>query len=199
MTAAPPRVSIVIPVFNDPQRLGLCLDALERQSLPADAVQVIVVDNGSRPELHLPHRPFALTLLRCPEPGSYSARNLALGHCQASVVAFTDADCRPRPQWLEAGLAALQRQGVDLLAGAVILEPSNAEQPTAADLVEQTFAFRQECYVARGAYGATANLFVRREVLERLAGFDQRRKSGADRAFGQRARAAGFRIGYSAE
>lgn len=199
MTAAPPRVSVVIPVFNDPLRLGLCLDALERQSLPAAAMQVVVVDNGSRPELQLPPRSYRLVLLRCLEPGSYAARNLALQHCQAPVIAFTDADCRPQPRWLEEGLTALERQGVELVAGAVILAPSSADQPTAADLVEQTFAFRQERYVARGAYGATANLFVRREVLERLGGFDQRRKSGADREFGERARAAGDRIGYAAQ
>ena len=199
MTDSPPRVSVVIPVFNDPLRLALCLDALERQSLPAEQLQVIVVDNGSRPELELPPRPYRLTLLRCPDPGSYAARNLALGHCEAEVVAFTDADCRPQPCWLEEGLASLERQAVDLLAGAVILEPSCADQPTAADLVEQSFSFRQERYVARGAYGATANLFVRQDVLVRLGGFDQRRKSGADRDFGERARSAGFLIGFASE
>ena len=199
MMAAPPRVSVVIPVFNDPLRLGLCLDALERQSLPAAQLQVIVVDNGSEPELSLQDRAFQLILLRCPEPGSYAARNRALPHCDAGVVAFTDADCRPRQDWLASGLAALERQGVDLLAGAVLLEPSSAVQPTAADLVEQTFAFRQELYVSRGGYGATANLFVRRALLTRLGGFDQRRKSGADRDFGERARRAGSRIGYASE
>lgn len=199
MSPVPPCVSVVIPVFNDPLRLGRCLDALECQSLPAERMQVIVVDNGSQPELQVLPRPYSLMLLRCPEPGSYAARNMALRHCEGAVVAFTDADCRPRPEWLKAGLEALERQGVELLAGAVIVEPSSAVQPSAADLVEQTFAFRQERYVARGGYGATANLFVRRELLTRLGGFDQRRKSGADRAFGERARKAGCRIGYAAE
>jgi hypothetical protein len=40
---------------------------------------------------------------------------------------------------------------------------------------------------------------VRREVLAGLGGFDQRRKSGADREFGERARSAGHRIGYAAD
>lgn len=199
MTPSCLRVSVVIPVFNDPLRLGLCLDALEQQTLPRERMEVIVVDNGSEPPLQLLPRPYRLTLLRCLEPGSYAARNLALHHSTAEVVAFTDADCQPQPQWLAEGLASLERLGVQLLAGAVIVEPSCADRPTAADLVEQTFAFRQDLYVARGAYGATANLFVRREVVNHLNGFDQRRKSGADRDFGERARLAGYLIAYACE
>lgn len=199
MTRPCQRVSVVIPVFNDPLRLGWCLDALEQQTLPRERMEVIVVDNGSEPPLQLQPRPYRLILLRCLEPGSYAARNLALDHSTAEVVAFTDADCRPQPQWLAEGLTSLERQGVQLLAGGVIVEPSCADRPTAADRVEQTFAFRQDLYVARGAYGATANLFVQREVLKHLQGFDQRRKSGADRDFGERARLAGYRIAYACE
>ena len=40
-------VSVVIPVFNDLERLRICLDALERQTYPRKSYEVIVVDNGS--------------------------------------------------------------------------------------------------------------------------------------------------------
>lgn len=191
------RISVVVPVFNDPIRLEFCLDALERQSLGYDFWEVIVVDNGFDRRLKLGSRPFRLVPLYCEVPGSYAARNRALGYCSGDVVAFTDADCLPQPDWLVQGLLALDDPNVDLLAGAVKIVPSSVSSPSAADLLEINFGFRQDQYVAHGAYGATANLFVRRNVLERLRGFDDRRKSGADRDFGLRARRAGFRIRFS--
>ena len=43
-----PVVSFVIPVRNDAVRLHRCLDSIARNDYPADRVQVIVIDNGSR-------------------------------------------------------------------------------------------------------------------------------------------------------
>ena len=42
-----PFVSVIIPVYNDPERLKTCLQALEEQTYPKSAYEVIVVDNGS--------------------------------------------------------------------------------------------------------------------------------------------------------
>ena len=42
-----PFVSIMIPVYNDRDRLTLCLAALEHQTYPKDQYEVIVIDNGS--------------------------------------------------------------------------------------------------------------------------------------------------------
>ena len=42
-----PRVSVIIPVFNDSARLAQCLMALDTQSYPKPDYEVIVVDNGS--------------------------------------------------------------------------------------------------------------------------------------------------------
>jgi len=42
-----PFVSVIIPVYNDSIRLRTCLQALEEQTYPKSAYEVIVVDNGS--------------------------------------------------------------------------------------------------------------------------------------------------------
>ncbi|NJR32909.1 MAG: glycosyltransferase, partial [Chamaesiphon sp. CSU_1_12] len=43
-------VSVIIPVFNDAERLRLCLEALQNQTYPQNLYEVIVVDNGSNPD-----------------------------------------------------------------------------------------------------------------------------------------------------
>ncbi|MEM8761253.1 MAG: glycosyltransferase family A protein, partial [Pseudomonadota bacterium] len=106
--SAPPGISVIIPVFNDAGGLARCLDALARQT-DAAPFEVIVVDNGSDPPLDpatLPALP-SLRLIRETAPGSYAARNAGIAAARAAILAFTDADCRPRPDWLAAGHAAI--------------------------------------------------------------------------------------------
>lgn len=45
--ASNPFVSVIIPVYNDPIRLKICLQVLEKQTYPENAYEVIAVDNGS--------------------------------------------------------------------------------------------------------------------------------------------------------
>jgi glycosyltransferase involved in cell wall biosynthesis len=201
MTGTSTVVDVVVPVFNDQVRLLLLLEALGRQTLPATAFRVTVVDNGSIPAIRLPAVPFACEPLHCARPGSYAARNAAWPRTKAAWVAFTDSDCLPEPDWLERGLAATRTMDADgdaprLLAGAITMVPSRPEAPTAADLLELHFGMQQEHYVSAGGFGITANLWVERQLLEQLQGFDATRKSGADRDFCLRARAAGFRVRY---
>ena len=40
-------VSVIIPVYNDTERLKRCLGALENQTYPKNLYEVVVVDNGS--------------------------------------------------------------------------------------------------------------------------------------------------------
>src|ERR1041385_9155423 len=111
MGARRPDVSVVIPVLGDAERLALCLDALDRQTLPANRFEVIVVDNASDRDEAIAavvaeHAP-RFRLLHEPRPGSYAARNRAIADARGTIIAFTDADCIPRPDWLERGIAAL--------------------------------------------------------------------------------------------
>ncbi|MGL4504066.1 MAG: glycosyltransferase, partial [Planktothrix sp.] len=46
-----PFVSVIIPVFNDLDRLLVCLQSLENQTYPKKSYEVIVIDNGSAEEI----------------------------------------------------------------------------------------------------------------------------------------------------
>ena len=45
-------VSVIIPVYNDSNRLKLCLQALEKQTYPSERYEVIVVDNNSTEDIN---------------------------------------------------------------------------------------------------------------------------------------------------
>lgn len=196
--AAAPTFSVVVPVYDDTAGLGHCLAALAAQELPAHDFEVIVVDNGSRdpPRELVARYPWA-RLVEEPTPGSYAARNAGCARARGRFLAFTDADCRPRPDWLAQALAHFSAHpDTAAIGGAIALIPSR--RPGAAELYDRTLSFRQDRFVILGGFAATANLVVRQEVFARIGPFDSTLKSTGDRDWGQRLTAAGLRLDYAA-
>src|SRR5262245_5241730 len=132
-------VSVIIPVYNDIARLAVCLDALAQQSYPADRLEIIVVDNGSTPPVAqaLAQQYPRVTFAHEPTPGSYAARNRGIQLATGTVIAFTDSDCIPSPDWIESGAAALSgTPHCGLAAGRIDMFYVNPERPSAVELYE---------------------------------------------------------------
>jgi len=189
-------VSVIVPVYNDAERLGLCLEALARQGLPRSSFEVLVVDNGSAvsPGEIVAKYPFC-RLLNEPRPGSYNARNTGCLAAAGEFLAFTDADCRPHPDWLENAVEYFRGNPQTAAIGGRI-ELDVPDRPSAAEAYERVFAFRQDKYVLEYGFAATANLVVRRSVVHQVGLFNGAVKSGGDRDFGQRLHLAGHRMDY---
>ncbi|MGB3200489.1 MAG: glycosyltransferase family 2 protein [Nodosilinea sp.] len=195
-----PFVSVIIPVFNDGERLRLCLTALAEQTYERSRFEIIVVDNGSD-HLELIQALVAdydnATLALEPTPGSYAARNRGLALAQGEAIAFTDADCIPAPDWLAVGVQLLtQTPNCGLVAGQIQLFFQNPDRPTLVELYESVRALPQREFVEVHHYGATANVFALRQVIDAVGGFDPHLKSSGDAEWGQRVYAQGYRQVY---
>jgi glycosyltransferase involved in cell wall biosynthesis len=165
-----PLVSVVVPTYRRADLLDRCLTALCAQTLPPNTYEIIVCDDGPDDVMRATamrhaQRPNAPRLVYLPvtaTQGPAGARNVGWRAARAPVIAFTDDDTVPRPDWLRAGLAAMQ-PGVDAVSGAIIMPipplPSDYELD-ASHLQEAEFA--------------TANCLVRRAALEGVGGFDAR-------------------------
>ncbi|MBT8485360.1 MAG: glycosyltransferase [Phycisphaerae bacterium] len=198
--AASPFVSVVIPAYAAADDLPGCLEALETQTYPADRFEVIVVDNGGNEDVDelVRHHP-SVTLLREERPSSYIARNRAVAVARGEVIAFTDADCRPKPGWIEAGVRALRSDdNAGYVGGRIELFCRDPECPTLAEHYEMATAFRQKESV-RGGYAATANVFTSRRVLDQVGGFDESLKSLGDAVWTRSVVRAGYRPVYGHE
>ncbi|HEY0623760.1 glycosyltransferase family A protein [Sphingomonas sp.] len=193
------QAAVVIPVWNGEAVIARCLDAIARQTLPRDAFQIIVVDNGSSDSTAEIVRSYpGVELLAEKRPGSYAARNLGIGRVQAPVTAFTDADCAPAPDWLEQVLrAAAANPGFGVLAGKIELFDEIAQEREVFGDYERLFSFPQ-AHAARGNC-ATANWASRTALLRALGGFDAALKSGGDRQMALRIRDAGHPLVYVPE
>ena len=194
MLMSTPFVSIIIPTFNDSERLQHCLSLLESQTYPKHLYEVIVVDNNSSDDIaqvvaEFEHANSAFE----PTPGSYIARNKALTIAKGEILGFTDSDCAPALNWIEQGVAqVLAYPGCGFVAGRIDFSFEDPENPTAAELYDSMHFLRQEKYVREGNFGVTANLFTTPEVFQAVGVFDATLKSGGDREWGKRVYAAGY-------
>lgn len=192
-----PLISVIVPVYNHWSLIPRLLACLEAQTLPNNLFEIILVDNGSDfipADLSLPAN---ACILVCNTPGSYAARNEAIGQAQGQYLAFTDADCRPCPGWLAAGIERLELcpSGNILVAGAVRMVAMDRRQPTLVELYDITLGIPQALYVERG-FGVTANLFVPKRLIELAGPFDGSRFSGGDAEFCRRATKLGAQLVY---
>lgn len=98
--------SVVIPAFNEAQRLGDCLSSLVRQAGNRQEIEIIVVDDGSTDNTpDLVRRFPGVRLIRQVRQGPATARNRGAREARGEIVLFTDGDCIPLGNWLEEMLA----------------------------------------------------------------------------------------------
>lgn len=188
-----PELSVVVPVFEQWDRIPRLLFALARQTIGETAFQVILVDNGSQNLLVPEPLPHNVTVTHCAQPGSYAARNAGALIAEGRWLVFTDADCEPEPNWLETLLPEKIKERT-LVAGRIVMVASS-QHPGSAEIYDLVKGIPQAHYVSRG-YATTANLAVPRDVFDKLGGFNARRFSGGDAEFCRRAGREGVPLHY---
>jgi glycosyltransferase involved in cell wall biosynthesis len=191
-------VSVIVPVFNDCERLKLCLKALQNQTYPKDSYEIIVVDNDSEEDIKSVVREFSQAHIAYEsKPGSYAARNKGISLAKGEIIAFTDSDCIPAPDWLEKGVTNIVSvPNCGLVAGKIELFFKDPDQPTAVELYESITAFPQKKYVEKLRFGATANIFTFRSVIDTVGLFNAALKSSGDMEWGKRVFSANYKQVY---
>ncbi|MDP8938435.1 MAG: glycosyltransferase, partial [Actinomycetota bacterium] len=112
-----PRVSVVVPVHNEAERLPACLEAIAAQDLPPEWVEVLVVDGGSGDGTDdvarrlLADRPWAGAAVLHSASGDRSSNlNVGLDGARAPVLVRVDGRSRIPPHYLGRCLDVLERR-----------------------------------------------------------------------------------------
>lgn len=189
-------MSVIVPVRDNPEGIRALLDQLGSQTLPREAFEIVIGDDGSQ-DASASDCASADDRVRVevgPPRTSYAARNRAARAARGRILAFTDSDCLPDPEWLERGCEALAR--ADVAAGEVTF--TAPETPTVWSLLTVDMYLDQARNV-RLTQAVTANLFVSRAMFETVGGFDESLPSSGDYDFARRCVEAGGRLEYAAD
>jgi GT2 family glycosyltransferase len=161
-------VSIVVPTYRREAMLESCLEALASQRFDASRYEIIIADDApSAATKHVVDYfslscPAAVRYIAVgPNHGPAAARNAGWRAAQAEVIAFTDDDCLPDPDWLANGLEAMR--GADAAAGRVVVP-----------LPKKPTDYERDCAGLSRAEFVTANCFCRCDALDAIGGFDER-------------------------
>ncbi|RJP81053.1 MAG: glycosyltransferase [Candidatus Zixiibacteriota bacterium] len=187
--AGGPRISVIIPTRGRTSLVQGCLEAIRAQTYPPH--EVLVVDNDP-PDAStwtlLSEQYREVHYVMEPARGVRFARNRGLMESRGEVVAFTDDDCRPEPDWLKIiAMAFAARPGLGCVTGPVL--PRELET-RAQELLEARCGFIQgfnrklflphpvkdfdpAFLLQTWRFGAGSNMAFRREALEELGYFDE--------------------------
>lgn len=194
-----PFVSVIIPVFNDEQRLKLCLASLENQTYSINHYEIIVIDNNSEQPIEIDKKLFPhVCVVKEMKTGSYAARNKGIVFSKGEILAFTDSDCIPDAEWIESGVSDFQSvENLGILGGHVEIFYRDSNNPTIEEIYEKKSAFPQKKYITKHQFSVTANMFTHRGVINTVGDFDENLRSGGDQEWGKRVSEAGYSLIYS--
>lgn len=206
--------SVVIATRNRAALLGATLEALAAQTWPASAVDIVVADNGSTDATRAVVSAAAartegprVRYLFVPEPGKSAAVNRALTLATGTLIAFTDDDVCPEPEWLAHLARAFDDADVAFVAGRVRPAWECDPPPWVSPQVYGVLAVPENGDRRKAIDGPDAdvvpigaNMAVRHEVLDRIGGFREdlgklegTLRTGEDHEFFLRMLQAGFR------
>jgi cellulose synthase/poly-beta-1,6-N-acetylglucosamine synthase-like glycosyltransferase len=174
-------VSIIIPTFNGAPRIGHCLDALVQQTA-AKSVEIIVVNDGSTDNTaDVVQRYPSIRLVSQANAGPAAARNRGALATHGTIILFTDDDCVPTSNWLDAMLEPFEAPDVvgakgvyrthqtSLVARFVQIEYEDkyrlmARLPNIDFIDTYSAAFRRDRFLEMGGYDTSFPLACAEDV-----------------------------------
>ena len=182
MTAASPRISVLIPCRNACATLDEAVDSILQQSLVD--LEIVAVDDGSEDGTaarldHWAERDSRMRVLHHPHRGLIESLNAGLADCRAPLIARMDADDRSHPKRLEAQATLLAEQP-DLAAVGCLVEsfPPQEVGPGLALYLEWQNSLITPEAIGREIYVESPlvhpSVMMRSEWIRRVGGYQDR-------------------------
>jgi glycosyltransferase involved in cell wall biosynthesis len=171
-----PHVSLIVCTRDRAARLPDFLACIALLEPPPGDWELILVDHASTDETprllaaFVSGAPFRALHLRSTARALSGAKNDGLARAGGDILAFTDDDCYPRPDFLCALVDVFAEHPAGVVGGRVVLHDPTDAKFCLKD-VGTPAAIQPASFVPAGAIHG-ANLAVRREVVAAIGGFD---------------------------
>lgn len=197
-----PLVTLLVPMRDEEEFIGDCLDSLIEQDYPSDRMEVLVIDGRSEDASRSivqkkSHEAARISLLDNPLQVTTAALNTGIRNSQGDVIIRLDAHHVAASDFVSSSVECLRDREVDCVGGPI--------STFSRSFVGRAVALAMSCpfgvgnaffrYSEREQFVDTvANAGYRREVFERVGLFDEELACNEDDEFNYRLRAAGGRI-----
>ncbi|MDJ0511288.1 MAG: glycosyltransferase [Crocosphaera sp.] len=184
-----PKISVVIPIYNGEEDLDDLIKCLYQQTYPRNKIEYLLVNNNSSDytveileKAALEAEEEGIILKALHENGiqsSYAARNQGIRQATGDIIAFTDADCRPIPEWIEELIEPFVDDKIGIVVGELTALPGNSILEKYAErygVMSQKFLLEHSFL----PYGQTANLAIRKNIFNKVGLFRPYLTTGGD-------------------
>jgi GT2 family glycosyltransferase len=181
----PSYCSVIVPTFDRPEAVEACVQALSHLDYPQDRLEIILVDDGSRVPVRAPldREGVKIKVLRQHNAGPAAARNFGAQCARGEILAFTDDDCAPKPQWLKELARVFRDHPIALVGGRTINGLADNPYSTASQIiVDEAYRYFFEKN-SNLRFFATNNMAVSAELFRESGGFDPSFRTSEDRDF----------------
>lgn len=187
-------ISVIIPVYND-KRVENTIKSLKNNSY--SEYEVILVDNNSTDssikEIAEKHE---IKYILAKQPSSYIARNKGAELAQGDILVFLDSDCVVADNFLQNIFKAFE-ENIDGLMGKINGINKNKTAEMEQRFYEEITADFLNNEQKRLTRIDTRNFAIKKQVFEKLKGFNTELKFGGDMEFGARLHDGNFNIVYN--
>jgi|GEM_PF-5338265 len=198
-----PLISVIIPVFNDPEGLRDTLISITSQDFDKSAYEIIIIDNVSKDntldianEYKSKYPGLIKIYIEDKVQSSYAARNKGIEYSNSEVLAFIDSDMSVCPDWL-ARIKSLMFDKEIKYAGCnvkIVLKNKSL-----VGLYNKILGFKVKNRINNDHYAPTCCLVINKEILSKTGMFDSRFISGGDMEFGNRVWRTGYKQSFAGE
>ncbi len=201
-----PRVSIIVPCYNEQKTICDLLDALLLQTFPRDQMEVVIADGLSRDQtlasiasFQRTHPDLNLRLVENAQRTIPSALNLAIRVSRGDILIRLDAHSVPIPEYVERCVADLEAEKGANVGGVWEIRPGGtgwiaegiaaaAAHPLGVGDARYRLA-SQAGPVDTVPFGA-----FRRALIDQIGGFDETLLTNEDYEFNTRIRKSGGKV-----
>jgi glycosyltransferase involved in cell wall biosynthesis len=199
------RISMILPCRNEAQFIGPCLDTLLASRVPAESLEILVVDGMSDDETRSIVARYAtrypgVRLLDNPRRIVPAALNIGIAAATGEIIVRVDAHALYPSEYVPRLVEALETTGADNVGGRIVTLPQNDSPEAWAIALALSHPFGVGNSYFR--IGTAAPRWVetvpygcwRREVFDRIGGFDEELVRDQDDEFNYRLLRSGGRV-----
>ncbi len=197
-----PFVSIILPVRNEEKYITACVDSIFAQDYPADSLEVIFVDGRSEDrtvamleEMRKSHP--QITVLDNPNRTVPYAMNIGIRACRGDVIVRMDAHAEYPPDYVRLSVNTLLTHDCDNAGGVFETRGRGFMGEAIAQMLSTPLGVGNAAYrlTDRDGYVDTVPFgCFKKELFDRIGGFDERMTRNQDNELNFRIRRHGGKI-----
>ena len=166
-----PKISLVIPAFNEENRIRACLESIIKNSDNKN-LEIIVVDNGSTDKTFDIAKSFPeIKVIKENQKGVMHARQRGVNESTGDIIAFIDAENLITQNWFKIVIEEFEKDpSLVCLSGPYKYYDLSKSKSLFMDFGWQIVIFTLSKLI--GYVGNFGNMILRTETLKKMGGLD---------------------------